>query len=198
MRRGRGDGTGTEDGEVWWGRVRMQAGDGHAVTARRAVTMAEVVGLQAGQSWRWFMSLCHIRARHPLLKQLGWASPMPNEQKMWVRLWPKILPRRCFILGLLRPISQGDRHDIRNGYSSEEETMADPCGGCQQALAIHPFHGLAEGGDGRMYYVHCRPPLQTIYGSCTSCPWHKLGLMIPRYCPQCGYPTRVLLREKTH
>jgi hypothetical protein len=73
QRRGRGDGMGAEDEEVWWGRVRMQAGDGHAVTARRAVAMAEVDGLQAGQSWRWFMSLCHIRARHPLLKQLGWA-----------------------------------------------------------------------------------------------------------------------------
>jgi hypothetical protein len=47
-RRGRGDGMGAEDGEVWLGRVSMQAGDGHAVTARRAVTMAGVVGLQAG------------------------------------------------------------------------------------------------------------------------------------------------------
>ena len=37
------------------------------------VEMAGVVGLQAGQSWRWFMSWRHIRARHPLLKQLGWA-----------------------------------------------------------------------------------------------------------------------------
>jgi hypothetical protein len=76
--------------------------------------------------------------------------------------------------------------------------MADPCGDCQQALEIHPFHGIAEGGDGRMYYVYCRPPLQTMYGSRTSCPWHNIGLMIPRYCRQCGYPTRVLLREKTH
>jgi hypothetical protein len=75
--------------------------------------------------------------------------------------------------------------------------MADPCGGCQQALESHPFQGLAEGGDGRMYYVHCRPPFQTMYGSCTSCPWHTSGLMIPRYCPQCGYPTRVLVRERT-
>jgi hypothetical protein len=69
----RGEETGAEDEEVWWGRVRMQAGDGHAVTARRAVAMAGVVGLQAGRSWRWFMPLRHIRARHPLLKQLGWA-----------------------------------------------------------------------------------------------------------------------------
>ena len=27
--------TGAEDEEVWWGRVRMQAGDGHADTTRR-------------------------------------------------------------------------------------------------------------------------------------------------------------------
>jgi hypothetical protein len=101
------------------------------------------------------------------------------------------------MLGLFRPISQEDRHDIRDGYADEEETMADPCGGCQQALEIHPFQGLAAGGDGRMYYVHCRPPLQTMYGSCTSCPWHQIGLLIPRYCPQCGYPTRVLVRDTT-
>ena len=35
---------GAENGEMSRGRVRMQAGDGHAVTARRAVAMAEVVG----------------------------------------------------------------------------------------------------------------------------------------------------------
>ena len=43
---------------------------------------------------------------------------------------------------------------MRDGYSSEEETMAKPCGDCQQAPEIHPFQGMAEGGDGRMYYVH--------------------------------------------
>ena len=75
--------------------------------------------------------------------------------------------------------------------------MADPCRGCQQAFELHPFQGLAAGGDGRMYYVHCRPPVQPMYGLCTACPWHKTGLMMPRYCPQCGYPTRLLLRDKT-
>jgi hypothetical protein len=91
---------GAEDGEVWWGRVRMPAGGGHAVTARPPVSIVGVDGLPAGRSWWWFMSWRHIRARHPLLKQLGWALPMPNEPKMWVRWWPKILHRRCFMLGL--------------------------------------------------------------------------------------------------
>ena len=75
--------------------------------------------------------------------------------------------------------------------------MADPSVGCGKT-ELHPFEGLVRSiMDGSLYYVHCKPPLQTMYGSCPSCPWHTVGLMIPRDCPQGGYPTRVLVRDKT-
>jgi hypothetical protein len=73
--------------------------------------------------------------------------------------------------------------------------MADACSGCGNT-EIHPFDGLVRGMDGSLYYVRCKPPLQSIHGACEACEWQIMHRVIPAHCPRCGQPTRVLSPEE--
>jgi hypothetical protein len=76
--------------------------------------------------------------------------------------------------------------------------MAEPCIGCGNT-AIHSFEGLVRSIlDEGQYYVRCVPPLQALHGKCGACAWHIRQRGIPEYCPQCGYPTRVVVLDDTH
>jgi hypothetical protein len=70
--------------------------------------------------------------------------------------------------------------------------MAALCFSCAQPSEVHPFEGLVEDWDASIYYVRCNPPIQYIRGICEVCDWKKINRVIPRHCPQCGAPTRVL------
>jgi hypothetical protein len=75
--------------------------------------------------------------------------------------------------------------------------MAELCYGCG-TTAIHPFEGLVRSiMDGGRYSVHGMPPLQALYGACEGCDWNIMHRVIPEYCPRCGRPIRLLLREET-
>ena len=74
--------------------------------------------------------------------------------------------------------------------------MADPCIGCG-TTAMHPFEGLVRSiMDEGSYHVYCMPPLQALQGTCEVCAWRIRHRVIPEYCPQCGYPTRVLVLQE--
>jgi hypothetical protein len=73
--------------------------------------------------------------------------------------------------------------------------MVDPCIGCD-TTAMHPFEGLVRSiMDEGSYHAYCRPPLQSLQGTCEACKWRIIHRVIPEYCPQCGRPTLVLLLE---
>jgi hypothetical protein len=78
----------------------------------------------------------------------------------------------------------------------KESAMADLGCGCGK-MERHPFHGLIRGMDGTLYYVHCKPPLQSLHGECEACDWHLMHRVIPAHCPRCGRPTRVVSLDDT-